>query len=391
MKIRAVVLFIDFAFSLVLSVRAHGAGANLPAKPGGQSNTLAAINDTAAPKLAPNIPVPPSVGGKLATGVQPGTLTVSPMPLPGEFAVQTFGSKYVTAVDGGGRTTNVIHTVATQIRAWEKFRILGTGPYALQTARGSFFTAVNGGGLSGPATLPGGQLTDAIHSDATKIAAWEQFRFTIDQYGWRNAIRTTSGHYLTAVGAGGKTSDAIHTNAVQPNNWEQFYVWKCGSLGSGYQYTINANNPNGFLYAWGGGGRFVTYHTDNFVYGAIGQLTDYRLRPQPFDNNWQKFRLFQQADGSYALQTSNGVNFVSALKGGGLPAGTRFSDNLVTDRTEAQAWEKFKFIERGACTYVIQTASGHFLGKSTVSGVGLFSTDVADINNATRFRLSMVF
>ena len=69
-------------------------------------------------------------------------------------------------------------------------------------------------------------------------------------------------------------------------------------------------------------------------------------------------------------------------------------DDLVTDRTQVQAWEKFRFIDQGDCSYVIQTVSGHYLGKSTVApgtALGVFSTNVTDIRSATRFRLAMVF
>jgi hypothetical protein len=40
------------------------------------------------------------------------------------------------------------------------------GTFAIQTVNGYFLTAVNGGGVVGPG---------AIHTDATKIDAWETF------------------------------------------------------------------------------------------------------------------------------------------------------------------------------------------------------------------------
>ena len=131
---------------------------------------------------------------------------------------------------------------------------------------------------------------------------------------------------------------------------------------------------------------------DVFIFGAIGVLSDYKNRPTPFDNAWQRFRLMQQSDGSHALLTSNGVNYVTAVQGGGLASGGITTDDLVTDRTQVQAWEKFRFVEHGSCTYVIQTATGHYLGKKTATtGIGLFATNITDINQATKFRLSMVF
>jgi hypothetical protein len=268
-----------------------------------------------------------------------GLMAAEPPPLPGEFVIQTMVKEtYLTAVGGGGRTTDVIHT------------------------------------------------------DATQIGSWEGFRLPPDKYGWRNTIQTVDRHYLTAVGGGG--NDAIHTNAPTANLWEYFWIWKCGDLGSGYQYTIHARSEPVFgVFAYGGGGRVAT-RAGVVVAGAIGRLTDYAQRPVPFNNNWQKFKLIQQSDGSYALQTSNGINYVTAIRGGGLSSGGRFYDNLVTDRTQVQAWERFRFVDQGDCTYAIQTVSGYYLGKRTAApgtGLGVFSTDVDDIKNATKFRLVMSF
>jgi hypothetical protein len=79
--------------------------------------------------------------------------------------LQTSNGHYVTAVGGGGRTTNVIHTDATRIGSWEKFTLIDSGDgssnihYGIQTYYGYYLTAVNGGGL----------ITDVIHSDATHL------------------------------------------------------------------------------------------------------------------------------------------------------------------------------------------------------------------------------
>jgi hypothetical protein len=328
----------------------------------------------------------PDLTPQILTPLQPGPLSISA--LPGHFAIRTFKGNYLTAVGGGGRTVDVVRTDATGIGAWEQYRlflVLGGGvppKFAIQTAGFNFLTAVDGGG----------RTSDVLHTDAKQVQSWETFRFALDQYGWRHSIQTVNGHYLTAVGAGGKTTDAVHTDAVKADSWEYFYIWKCGDLGSGRQYTLSAiSNPNGFVFAYGGGGR-VNTRADVFIFGAIGVLSDYQKKPAPFDNSWQRFRFMRQGDGSYALLTSNGTNYVTAIQGGGLAAGGITSDNLVTDRTQVQAWEKFRFIEYGSCTYVIQTASGHYLGKKTAStGIGLFSTNVSDINQATKFLLGVLF
>lgn len=328
----------------------------------------------------------PDISPRLLTPAVPGPLSISA--LPGHFAIRTFGGKYLTAVGGGGRVTDVFHTDATAIGSWEKYRlflVLGGGAppkFAIQTAGSNFITAVGGGGRS----------SDVLHTDAKQVQSWETFSFGLDQYGWRHSIQTVKGHYLTAVGAGGKTTDAVHTDAVKADNWEYFYIWKCGDLGSGRQYTLSAvSDPQGFVFAYGGGG-LVNRRDGNFIFGALGVLSDYKKRPTDFDNRWQQFLFMRQADGSYALRTSNNVNYVTAVQGGGLATGGITTDNLVTDRTQVQAWEKFRFVEHGSCTYVIQTASGHFLGKKTATtGIGKFATNVSDINQAAKFRLGVLF
>lgn len=356
--------------------------------------SLAEVPSPEAPPIAPAQELDKDVGQSSSEiqergvfrlppgGLRP--LSIMPVPLPGEFIIETFGGYYLTAVNGGGRTTDVMHTDARRIGAWEKFRLSGTGSgqFAIQTASGNYVTAMNGGGLA----------MEAVHTDALNIAAWEQFRLIPDQYGWRHAVQTVNGHYLTAVGAGGKTMDAIHADALKIGNWEEFYIWKCGDLGSGYQYTLSAvSEPYGFVFAYGGGGR-VNTRDDVFIFGALGVLSDYKKHPIPFDNNWQRFRLLRQGDGSYALQTSNGVNYVTAVKGGGQASGGITWDSLVTDRTQVQAWEKFRFVEQGNCTYAIQTSSGHYLGKKTATtGIGKFATNISDINQATKFRLGVQF
>jgi hypothetical protein len=81
----------------------------------------------------------------------------------------TITGHYLTAVGGGGRITDVIHSDAVNLLAWEKFTplALGNGYYALVTITGHYLTAVGGGG----------RITDVIHSDATHIGDWEKFRF----------------------------------------------------------------------------------------------------------------------------------------------------------------------------------------------------------------------
>jgi hypothetical protein len=163
------------------------------------------------------------IGGVGLSGVASAAPTVSRLNGPVRGCVfETVNGHYLTAVGGGGRTTDVIHTDATQIGSWEKFTLVdsnsGTAPieYGIETANGHYLTAVDGGGL----------ITDVIHSDATQLQAWEKFTL----YGLGNGvydIQTINGHYLTAVGGGGRTTDTIHSDATSVGAWEKFTI-TCG-------------------------------------------------------------------------------------------------------------------------------------------------------------------
>jgi hypothetical protein len=129
---------------------------------------------------------------------------------------------YLTAVGGGGRITDVIHTNATRPQSWEKFNLYYQGfsnVYAIQTSVSfDYLTAVGGGGRE----------SDVIHSNATLPQSWERFNLVL--LGVRNdgiglfAVQTTNGNYLTAVGEGGRVDDTIHSDAVRIGAWEEFYI-----------------------------------------------------------------------------------------------------------------------------------------------------------------------
>lgn len=141
---------------------------------------------------------------------------------PQTCAFRTYNGHYLTAVSGGGRTLGVLHSDATVVRAWEKFKLIDSRDgspnihYGIMTVDGHYLTAVGGGG----------RVTDVIHSDATRLQAWEKFSF-IALGGGMYAIRTINGHYLTAVGGGGRITDVIHSDAVRIGAWERYRVF-CG-------------------------------------------------------------------------------------------------------------------------------------------------------------------
>ncbi len=253
---------------------------------------------------------------------------------------------------------------------------------SFQTATGNYLTAVNGGGMT----------SDALHTDATQIRAWEQFRmndlsigdFAATWYG----LNTIGGRNVTAVGAGGHYENAIHTDGFRVGTWEEFRPVKCGGLGSGFAYSIIPNVvafDTWSLSAPDGGGRTSS---------ALG--TGYGGRPE------SKFKLILQPDGSYALQTSNGVNFVTALGGGGqvqvyqhchhgFPGACidSLSDIFHTDATQVRGWEKFRIVDQGSCKYTIQTTSGFFFGLYQSSHGMLFTTRRSVISDNEKFEFVM--
>jgi hypothetical protein len=129
--------------------------------------------------------------------------------------IQTNTGNYLTAVGGGGRTSDVLHTDATKASTWEKFVLVdigeGSSQYGFRTKTGNYLTAVGGGG----------RIADVFHSDATQLRDWE--KITVQSLGGGvYALKTVTGNYITAVGGGGRTSDVLHTDATRIGAWEKF-------------------------------------------------------------------------------------------------------------------------------------------------------------------------
>jgi hypothetical protein len=137
--------------------------------------------------------------------------------------IQSYDGHYLSAIGGGGRTTDAIETNRTLPSTWETFTLVSTfGGYGIKTSNGNLLTAVGGGG----------RTTDVIETNRTVLQEWEKFTLvpvaTQGRTGWY-AIQTFDGHYLTAVNSGGVGSafDALHSNATQIQAWEEFY-FNCG-------------------------------------------------------------------------------------------------------------------------------------------------------------------
>jgi hypothetical protein len=310
-----------------------------------------------------------------------------PYTLPGTFAFRTTKNYYLTAISGGGRSMDpTIITASPTVGPWEQFSIVVNPNSAydksFKTANGNFVTAVNGGGLT----------SNALHTDATVIGSWEQFRMNdLAVNGFKPtwySLGTINGNAVTAVGAGGQYYNPIHTDGWQVGSWEEFRPDKCGDLGSGYEYYIVAAD-GAPLSAESGGGVGDDYAIWKGLEG-------------PSNAQWSRFRLMRQSDGTYALQTSNGVNYVTALNGGGLVQEyyecdpgwfgaclSGYTGIFHTDATQVRGWEKFRITDTGECKYTIQTSSGFFVGIYQSSHGVLLTTDRSIVSNNEKFELVM--
>ncbi len=189
-------------------------------------------------------------------------------------------------------------TVPSVIGTYELFNVLqnATGQFAFQTVNGNFITAVNGGG----------KTTDVLHTDAVNVAAWEEFRIahTGSQGVFSVSIQTSSNNFLTAVGSGGKTINAIHSDATAVAAWETFFVRKYGRLDIGdSQYFIVDTSKNQALAARNGGGQ--TQNTIQF-YGPGSN----------FPQAWARFTLVPKSNGSFACRTINDTYITAVNGGG---------------------------------------------------------------------------
>jgi hypothetical protein len=131
------------------------------------------------------------------------------------YGIKTQNGHYLTALNGGGLTSNAMASNRTQIGAWEEFTF---HPIDYNAAKWAIVA-----GDAYPLTAEGGgnRTKDAIQTNRTAIGPWETFR--VFAYGDRTyAFQTADGHFVTAVGGGGRTTDVLHTNATVVGSWEHF-------------------------------------------------------------------------------------------------------------------------------------------------------------------------
>lgn len=293
--------------------------------------------------------------------------TESPTELwPGQFAIRTYLKRtFVTANGGGNLNSDALNTIAVIPAVDGRFRFRFKQPdfATIQTRLNYFVSATGGAGLGDP------QVADIISMATTRTVLADDALFRIEgptaigQF----YIKTYRGNFLSAVDGGGRPTGAFRASARTATMNEMFQIIKCGSLGSGFTYALKPKRSGYdpvtktdkpyFLIAKNGGGRTVD---------AMSTFSGL--------NNYAKFKLILQSNGTYALQTSNGTNYVTAREGGGLSRGDKKGDNLQTNRTQVGPWEQFKIVDQGDCSYAIQTSGGWYLASS---GSGLISTRIS--------------
>ena len=339
--------------------KAHSApkGANAREKSRGESNVE--LSGDRANRLGfqpgpPPLPRPQPGSTQIGPGSQP----LQAFQQAGQFAIGISGSYFVTAVGGGGKTTDVLHTDAVKPSAWEKFTLWfvpSTGEYGIQTLNGEFLFATNGGALA--SLFPfGNQEVDTIQSTAEYIIDYERFRIS----GTGSfTIRTVRGFYLIAVGGGRQTDPpALYTNGTAATA-TYFGLLKSGDAGSGYSFgLVVAGGPatvSGRAYSGGplpiGSWVIVSNGGDEDGSGGVPALT---ISPNADYAYEVQLTLIRQNDGTDAFQTSSG--YYLTANGGGV------SGDFRTDAPQVGNWQKFTLTANNDCTYYVQTYNGYYLG-----------------------------
>jgi hypothetical protein len=167
------------------------------------------------------------VGFGVLTDTYAGAVLASPTMIP--VALKTLDGHYLTVVNGGGLggpnagpTASALHTDATKVGPWETFEIVWTDAthFGIRTSRGHYVTAVNGGGVGGP-----NNASSPVHTDASRCGPWERLLLNYDFSSGRATLQTPSGQFVTAVnggGFGGPNNVPIHTDATVLGPWETF-------------------------------------------------------------------------------------------------------------------------------------------------------------------------
>jgi hypothetical protein len=301
----------------------------------------------------------------------------------GEVAFQIVrkGYYYITAINGGrvdpAEGPQLI-TVARDPGPWERFKLTIANP-------GQFYDTT----------------IQALHEDflwelggtigirrTTLVGPRERFHLMelVPRFPTFYSFQTTSHTFLTAQNGGGLYENAVHATATTIGEDQRFRILQCSDEPiSGREYGFLSADNDLFLKAVRGGGE-----SKSGIF--LGPATVFET----------KFKLIRLTDGTYALQTANGRNYVTALDGGGHVQSYHtggcgpfsgacldgYSDLFHTDATQVSTWEKFKIRRTdNRCGYSIQTVSGFYVGIYEKDGARYLTTNQSDYGS--RWQLVM--
>jgi hypothetical protein len=342
-----------------ITIAALVAGLLVHAEGFSQTPVIDRLNTTVSPSLT-HFPIP----------------TAYFVPYPGQVALATsvYPLNFLTATGGGDQTINALTTSGTVTGYDQRFTVqpAGSGYLSFVTLNG-YYVLVQPGVTSGPYVT---QTAGTGADDATLLKPQ-------DGFAGNYSLETYYDYFLYFPGNGAQSTNAVGASygSLPTAGSDAGYVYPqhCGDLGSGYKYRISyatgeefANGVPTYFY-----GLLQANDGGGLELNAIGIAFE--------SSPTTEFTFIQQPNGSYALQTSNGTNYVTAVDGGGLSAG----NNLATNRTEALAWEEFVIKDIGDCLYTIQTVSGYYIA-SPIGGGGL-STDISVPGDAPSIGYSAYF
>lgn len=253
--------------------------------------------------------------------------TTTVQELSGKFAIRTvLKSTYLTARPGNHSIDAVVtsSTVPQNDGLFSFQRVHPGNNITIKTVSNHFVSAAGGGGRGGSF-----DAATTLQTELTRPTEQALFYPLFNRKSLSYALTTRRGYYLTALGGGGKITNAFHTDATTVNAWELFQITKCGNLGSGYEYMIK---PKGFSRPISPNGKSV-------------------LR----------------------LSTINGTDIYKLFL--------------------TQPNNTVRFIERGPCTYAIQTNLGSYVGANENGHVfdTIGSLDTPPKGLSTYFELMPVF
>lgn len=261
----------------------------------------------------------------------PPAVNGPPPTAPGEFAFQNVVSKHYLSAAGSLR-------MSPTRGATEKFRIVrerGTSFERIQSASNQFVMA-NADVRKPPAALSSTAGEATLFSLSSRGAGSYAGAFEI-------VLKAAPTWTLQQDGDVTGLKPTVSAWNVTSNARALFWITKCGDIGTGQEYA---------------------------------------LRPVGATTGSARQRFVRQSDGTYALEIGS-RKYWSATGGGGNAPGKGSDGYPIEYKDSIGAYEKFKVIDQGNCTYAIQTAKGWYFGMKAGSwNWSTISTRISDPNAA---------